>query len=79
MMIGFLRGKSQIFKQILLSEELYSSPRVGRVPIDIESSFIGQDMNCLVDAISGVETIQPYCDTSLRVIIRIADVLMLTH
>jgi hypothetical protein len=29
LMIGYLRGKNNIFKQILLNEDLYSSPRVG--------------------------------------------------
>jgi len=36
-------------------------------------------MNCLIETISGVESIQPYCDVSLRVIMRMADVLMYRH
>lgn len=49
---------------------------VSRVPIDIETSFIGRDMNCLIDMVSGVETVSPYSDVALRVIMRMADLLM---
>ena len=50
-----------------------------RTPIDIENSIIGRDMNVLIECISGVDTIQPYCDVSLRIIMRMADVLMYRH
>jgi hypothetical protein len=33
-------------------------------------------MNCLIDLITGQETLSPYCDVSLRIIMRIADLLM---
>lgn len=36
-------------------------------------------MSALLDTISGNETIKPYCDVALRVLIRIADILMIRH
>lgn len=75
-MQGYLKNRNQIFRQILISEELYSSPQVKEVPVDIENTFIGRDMNCLIETISGVHTIQAYSDVSFRVISKMADVLM---
>jgi hypothetical protein len=53
----FLKGKSSIFRNILLNEELYSSKMVKEIPIDIENTFIGREMSCLIECISGLETI----------------------
>lgn len=36
-------------------------------------------MHTMIDCISGVETVEPYCDVSLRVIMRMADILMFRH
>ena len=71
--------KSEIFKQILIYEDLRSSPRINRVPIDIENSLIGRNMSTLIETIIGVQTLQPYSDVSLRVIMKMADCLMHRH
>jgi hypothetical protein len=47
--------------------------------LDIENSFYGSSMSALLETISGNETIKPYCDVALRVLIRIADILMFRH
>ena len=60
-------GKDHIFKQILMNEELYSTSRVGALPIDIENTVIGGNVNCLLSALQ--EYLHPYNNTSLRVII----------
>jgi hypothetical protein len=52
---------------------------VKRIPIDIENSMLGRDINTLIETISGNDTIQPYSDVSLRVLMRIADILMYRH
>jgi len=70
-----LRNKAHIFKQILINEDLFSSSRLKNTAVDIENSFIGREMNTLLETISGVQTIYPYCDVSLRVIMRMADIL----
>lgn len=36
-------------------------------------------MNSLIECISGIDTIQPYGDVALRIIMRMADVLMYRH
>ena len=36
---------------------------------------MGREMNCLLETIAGVESVQPYSDVSFRVISKIADVL----
>ena len=69
-------AKSSTFRQILINEDLHSSERVKTIPVDIENSWIGREMKCLIDTVTDVDTIQPYCDVSLRVIMRMADVLM---
>ena len=73
----YLKDKEEIFKEILKNEDLYSSNKVKTCPIDIENSFMGQNMSVLLAAITGVEAIVPYCDVALRVLMRIADVMML--
>ena len=67
------------FKVILKNEEWYSTARVKRIPIDIENSHTGRQMNCLIDCIDGSDSLSPYSDVSLRVIMRMADVLMCKH
>ena len=74
-----MRDKADIVKDILISEELYSTWRVTKIPIDIENSMLGREMNTLIPCISGSETIAPYCDVSLRIMMRIADILMFSH
>lgn len=68
--------KNQIFKKILIKEELYSSEKINELPIDLETTHIGSEINCLIEALSGLETLQPFSNVSLRVIMRMADVLM---
>jgi hypothetical protein len=53
MMQKYLTNKSDKFKSILYYEDLNSSDTVKSVPIDIENTIIGKDMNCLIDCISG--------------------------
>ena len=74
-----MRNKLDIVKEILISEELYSTWRVTKIPIDIENSMLGREMNTLIPIISGSETVAPYCDVSLRILMRIADILMFSH
>jgi hypothetical protein len=78
-MYGTFMNKSGYFKKILRNEEEFSTARVKRIPIDIENSYIGRGMNCLVDCLDGTDCLSPYTDVSLRVIMRIADVLMNKH
>ena len=75
----YMKDKSDIVKDILISEELYSTWRVTEIPIDIENSMLGREMNTLIPIISGSETVAPYCDVSLRILMRIADILMFSH
>lgn len=56
-----------------------SSDRIGRVPIDIENTIIGREVNTLMECLTSIESIQPYCDVSLRILMRIADTLMFRH
>ena len=57
MMQKYLFNKADKFKQILYYEDLYSSETVKTVPIDIENTIIGLEMNNLIDCISGNNTI----------------------
>ena len=72
-------GSKGLFKRILINEDEKSSEKVKQVPLDIENSFYGRHMNALLETISGNETIEPYCDVALRVLIRIADILLYRH
>jgi hypothetical protein len=57
MMQKYLINKADKFKSILFYEDLYSSEVVKLVPIDIENTIIGKEMNSLIDCISGSNTI----------------------
>jgi hypothetical protein len=74
-----LKNRAKIFKQILLNEERFSSSLVQRIPIDIENTLIGRDIGCLRETLDGHDSLTPYNDTSLRVLMRMADVLMYRH
>ena len=56
-------------------EEYHSTDHVKILPVDIESTFLGREINNLLETISGVESVQPYSDVSFRIISKIADVL----
>ena len=62
-----------------MNEDLYSSLRIKSTAVDIENTFIGREMNTLLETIQGVQTIHPYSDVALRVIMRIADILQNRH
>ena len=64
-----------IFKEILKNENKFSSNQIHTVPIDIENTELGTNMQCLLDTISGNDAISPYKDVSFRVITRMADLL----
>ena len=52
-----MRNKSDIFRQILISEDIFSSDRVKTIPIDVENSMLGRDINTMIETISGNDTI----------------------
>ena len=72
----YLKGKGSLFKQIMIHEDLHSSTMMKDVPIDMETTWIGNDMQTLVSCFVGQETVHPYSDVSLRLIMRMADLLM---
>ena len=74
LMQKYMIGRDDLFKQILMHEELYSTTRVNQVPIDIENTVIGEKVNCLLSTLQ--EHLHPYNNTSLRVLMRLADILM---
>jgi hypothetical protein len=79
MMKKYLRGKNAEFRKILTNEDIYSSKMIKRIPIDIETTMFGREMNTLIECVSGVEAVEAYSDVSLRVIMRMADILMFRH
>lgn len=79
MMKMYLRGKNTLFRKILTNEDNFSSKLVKDIPIDIETTMFGREMHTLMECISGVEAVEAYCDVSLRVIMRMADILMYRH
>ena len=72
----YMKNYNKIFKQILLAEDRKSTDMIEKFPIDIESTYIGKEVNTLLDCISGIETVSPYSEVSFRILARIADVLM---
>jgi len=64
--------------QILINEDLYSSKLINKIPIDIENTKISEDVESLIFLLGGNSTssLHPYSDVSVRVIMRIADILM---
>lgn len=79
LMLKYLKQKNAICKKILINEDLFSSDQVKLIPIDIENTCIGRDINCLMDTISGISLIQPYGDVAVRVLMRMADILQSRH
>ena len=63
----------------MIYEDLHSSKKVKSIPVDIENTFIGKDIGCLIETISGPNSLHPYSDVSLRVLTRIADILQNRH
>lgn len=59
-----------------MNEDEKSTIVVKEIPIDIENSYMGKEITCLIECISQNESISAYSDVSFRVLSRIADVLM---
>ena len=51
LMLKYMRQKSAIFKKILISEDMFSSENVCHIPIDIENTYIGRDIPCLMETL----------------------------
>ena len=79
MMRKYLRGKNSLFRKILTNEDNYSSKLVKSIPIDIETTMFGREMQPLIECISASDSPEAYGDVSLRVIMRMADILMYRH
>lgn len=73
------KNKSIIFKQILMNEENFSTAKVLTTPVDIENTNLGREMSTLINCIGDKESLTPYENVSLRVLMRIADVLQYRH
>jgi hypothetical protein len=58
-----------------MNEDLYSSSSINEIPVDIENTICGEQMTALIETISGINSIQPYCDVALRILMRIADLM----
>jgi hypothetical protein len=41
----------------MINEDLYSSPRVKYVPVDLENTLIAREITTLIETISGAESI----------------------
>ena len=79
LMQEYMQDKDIIFKQILMREDINSTQTIKEIPIDLESTNMGRSIQCLIDCISGNETIEPYSDVSLRIFMRMADILTFQH
>jgi hypothetical protein len=70
---------NQIFKRILQNEDLYSSSKVNTCPIDLENTWIARQIPVLMETFQDQDYIEPYSDVSLRILMRIGDILMFRH
>ena len=52
-----MQDKDVIFKLILMREDINSSETIKEIPIDIENTKLGRSIQCLIDCISGNDTI----------------------
>ena len=75
----YMKNQGKILNRIINYEDIHSSERVKRIPLDIENTTMGRYMQPMIDTISGNDSIEPYCDVALRVLIRIGDILMFRH
>jgi len=55
MMKRYFKGDQKVkeFKEILQNEDIHSSKTIKTAPVDIENSYIGRSMKCLIDSLSG--------------------------
>lgn len=47
-----------------------------KVPVEIEDTWMGRNMDVLISSVTGADSIEPYNYVSFRVLQRMADVLM---
>ena len=63
----------------MINEDACSSTMISTVPCDIEVTTMGRDIQTIINCFSGSETVHPYSDVSLRLIMRMADLLKGNH
>lgn len=61
-------------RNILKAEERFSVAK--HIPVDIERTYTGKNVDCLLRCFTGYEHLIPYHEVSVRVMLRMADVLM---
>ena len=64
------------FKRALYADENCTRYHMTKYPIELEMTWIGRNMDVLIYAVTGVDSIEPYNIVSFRVLQRMADVLM---
>jgi hypothetical protein len=63
----------------MINEDTHSSATIHEVPVDLENTSVAHSAQCLIEVISGKDSILPYRDVSLRVMMRMADILQAAH
>lgn len=71
-----LQSKSGLLKRILITEEVNASERAAKLPCALEMTHLGREVSTLLECFTGPETVGPYSHVCLRLIMRIADLLM---
>lgn len=69
-------NRHEQFKQALYAEENFTSHAMMRYPIEIEDTWLGRNMDVLIYALTGTDSIEPYNYVSFRVLQRMGDILM---
>lgn len=64
------------FKQALYADEQCTSYEMMKYPIELEETWLGRNMDVLIFAVTGVDSIEPYNYVSFRLLQRMANILM---
>ncbi len=59
----------------MINDDENSEPKSCFLPVDLENTHIGKELNTLIECFTGVDSVRPYSHVSLRILIQIADIL----
>lgn len=64
----YMTSRHDEFKQALFADETCTRYEMMKYPIEIEETWIGRNMDVLIYAVTGVDSIEPYNYVSFRLL-----------
>lgn len=64
----YLLNRHDQFKQALHADETATSYEMSKIPVEVEDTWMGRNMDVLIFSVTGADSIEPYNYVSFRIL-----------